>query len=311
MAAYRFTTTQLRGLHAAGRAADLQHALISALLARHLGPEYAGLFAEFEVRDSDNRDWFVEALPPPVLVASLPEDDQRAIRARAEQMVASVRVLADRIESQGAQGRNVARVLRDTTVYPPEDLWLYRGAPLILNWGYHRVGQESHGAATISEPIHLRAEPGPPRRGREAVTDSVAALSPVPRAPTKRTGPIAAALLWLVFALIVARLYGELLPACGIKLPFAFLGPTLGDCPVVAVDDPVVREGVRLQRAIEQAELDIAIARRACAPPLRRAAVDPHRQVHLALAASELRVASADIAGRVPSFRFETPRDQH
>ena len=306
MAAYRFTTTQLRGLHAAGRAADLQHALISALLARHIGPEYAGLFAEFEVGDSGTRDWFVEALPAPVLVASLPEDDQRAIRARADQMVASVRALADRIESQGAQGRNVARVLRDATVYPPDDLWLYRGAPLILNWGYHRVEPESRGAATIYEPIHPPSEPEPARPAREAAADGVAAL-----APPKRTGPMAAALLWLLFVLIVARLYGELLPACGIKLPFAFLGLTLGDCPVVAADDPVSWKGVRLQRAIEQAELDIAIQRQACAAPLRRAAINPHPEVRLALAASEIHVASSHFVGRAASLRFETPRDQH
>ena len=98
MGAYRFVTTRLRGLHAAGRADDLQHALISALLARHLGPEYSGLFAEFEVRDNDTRDWFVEALPAPVPIASLPEDDQHAIRSRADQMIAAVRDLAARIE---------------------------------------------------------------------------------------------------------------------------------------------------------------------------------------------------------------------
>lgn len=299
MAAYRFATTQLRGLHAAGRAADLQHALISALLARHLGPEYAGLFAEFDVRDSDHRDWFVEALPPPVLVTSLPEDDQRALRARAEHMVANVRALADRIENQGAQGRNVARVLRDATVYPPDDLWLYRGAPLILNWGYHPAELESRGVAAISEPIHLRPEPEP-RRERDFAP---AEAGPLPARPAARvrTGALAATLLWLLFAATVGRLYGELLPACGIKL-----GSILGDCPVYA-SSPVFREGVRLQRAVEQAELDIAMDRRACARPPRRADGDP--KVRHALAASE-RAALSAVAGRAASFAVETTRDQ-
>ena len=63
MATIRFATTQLSGLHAAGRTSDLQHALISATLARNLGERYAHLLAEFEVRGSDSRDWFVPLQP--------------------------------------------------------------------------------------------------------------------------------------------------------------------------------------------------------------------------------------------------------
>jgi hypothetical protein len=276
MGAYRFVTTRLRGLHAAGRADDLQHALISALLARHLGPEYSGLFAEFEVRDNDTRDWFVEALPAPVPIASLPEDDQSAIRSRADQMIAAVRDLAARIETQGAQGRNVARVLRDATTHPANDLWLYRGAPLIVNWGYQQDDVVPQDVTTISTFVPL--PPAPPPRPAPA---------PPPKAPPKsrRIAPLAAtALLWLIFATVIARLYGDLLPACGLKSPFAFFGPSIGNCPSTAMDDPSIREGVRLQRAIEQAELDIVERKQACSAPPRHAEIEQRLRARVGFA---------------------------
>lgn len=267
MGAYRFATTQLKGLHAAGRAADLQHGLISALLVRHLGPEYAGLFADFEVRDSDTRDWFVEGPSAPIQVIRLPEDDQSAIRARAAEMIAAVAGLADRIEQQGAEGRNVARVLRDATVYPPDDLWLYRDAPLIVNWGYSREEAAVRGPVAISAPVRLeprpaRAVPAPPSRPAPPMPP------PAANAGRSRAPLIAAGLLWLIFALTIGRLYADLLPACGLKAPFA-----IGDCPALTADDPVARETVRLQRAVEQAELAVAQEAQTCAPPQRAPAV--------------------------------------
>ena len=300
MGAYRFWTTKLRGLHAAGRADDLQHGLISAILARHLGPEYAGLFAEFEVRDNDTRDWFVEALPAPIPIANLPEDDQRAIRARADQMIAAVRDLAARTETQGAQGRNVARVLRDATIYPSSDLWLYRGAPLIVNWGYQHDHVVTQGAATISAAIRI-APPPPEPTPRE--TAAAVAPPPLPEAPAlaRPLAPRAAtALLWILFAIVIARLYGDFLPACGLKSPIAFLGPSIGNCPFVAMDDPMIRETIRLQRAIEQAELEITEKKQACSLPPRHAEIERR-------SGARVTYASLDATSR---FAPPAPRDR-
>jgi|SRR5208337_1896322 len=299
MAAYRFATTRLRGLHSAGRAADLQHALISALLTRYLGQEYAGLFADFEVRDSDTRDWFVDAAPAPVPVARLPEDDQRAVRARAADMIAAVRGLADRIESQGAEGRNVARVLRDATVFPPDDLWFYRGAPLIVNWGYSRDETVSRGAPEISAPIRLApsVEPVVP------VNSTKVPAAPPPEVVRQPSVSLAAAtLLWLLFALTIGRLYSDLLPACGIKSPFG-PGAAIGDCPTVVADYPVLRESVRLQRAVEQAELSVAEEAQACSAPLRHASLAPPIAI-------ETRLAIVPAATRERALRLGARADQ-
>ncbi len=294
MAAYRFATTRLRGLHTAGRAADLQHALISALLTRYLGQEYAGLFADFEVRDSDTRDWFVDAAPAPVPVARLPEDEQRAIRARAADMIAAVRGLADRIEAQGAEGRNVARVLRDATVFPPGDLWFYRGAPLIVNWGYSRDETISRGAPEISAQIRLApsVEPVVP------VESSKAPAAPPPETVRRPSVSLAAAMLmWLLFALTIGRLYGDLLPACGVKWPFR-PGAAIGDCPAVVADYPVFRESARLQRAVEQAELSVAEEAQACSAPLRHASLAPPIATRLAIASTAKRERALRLGAR-------------
>jgi hypothetical protein len=129
--AVRFTTTHLRGLHAAGRTADLQHELISAVLTSRLGPDYSALFPEFTVRDSDTRDWFVDAPPAPVPVSRLPDAERRAAYLRCHQMLVDIRALADTIEKEGSNGRIMARALRDAAVFPPEDLWVRNGKPTI------------------------------------------------------------------------------------------------------------------------------------------------------------------------------------
>jgi len=259
-----FTTTKLRGLNAAGRTADLQHALIAAILERHLGTAFAGIFAEFEVRDSDTRDWFVDGSPVPINVADLPADYQAALRARCGDCVAAIRNLADKLETQGAHGNNVARVLRDATVFPAEDLWLYKGAPLIVNWGYYRADAQVAPIGVIAGEVRI-ADPAARRENPRSDAEAIDARKSRAR---KRWLP---RLLWLVFIAIVAKLYAEFLPACGLQLPVPFARAIVGNCALNASADPAFAEGARLQREVEQAELDIAKLGQNCAVQRKRA----------------------------------------
>jgi hypothetical protein len=265
MAAIRFATTQLRGLHAAGRTSDLQHSLISAMLARHLGERYAHLLAEFEVRGSDSRDWFVPSQPVPVRISDLAPERQAVLRTECRRMIAAINQLATTIEAQGINGRNLARVLRDATVYPEEDLWEYKGAPLILNWGFRRSQAHSSNPVVIAEEIAI----GPPEIASEPVAK---APTDQPVTPKKTRFPWdifrkrSHLLLWSLFVALLSSIYALLLPACG--LSFSFLPDReVGNCHVSGVSQALTLEGIRLQRQIELAELDLARQQNMCARP--------------------------------------------
>jgi hypothetical protein len=273
MAAIRFATTQLRGLHAAGRTADLQHSLISALLARHLGERYAHLLAEFEVRGSDLRDWFVPALPTPVRISELPPERQAALRAECGRMIGAIDQLATTIETQGVNGKNLARVLRDAMVYPDEDLWEYNGAPLILNWGFRRSTVHSSNPVPIADKIAIapaasEAPPVPP-----AAAPAPAAKPRFPWNIFKWTSQL---LMWLVFIGLLGTIYALLLPACGLSFA-GFREGMVGNCRQSSASLDLAAEGLRLQRQIESAELDLAQQQNTCTPSsgLKKAADTP------------------------------------
>jgi hypothetical protein len=260
-----FTTTRLRGLQAAGRTADLQRELIAAVLERQLGPAYAGLFAEFETRDSDTRDWFVDSGPAPVAMRDLPEEHRALLKARCDMQIGAVRALADRLDGDGPNSRNLARALRDATIFPADDLWLYKGAPLIVNWGFVRAESAAPALAAIAGATVI-LEPAPPEPAAPVVA---------PASPGKRRWPgWLSPLLWLAFIALTATLYAQLLPACGLRLPAPFDAVGFGDCPLAPVGVDAAAEGARLARQIDQAELDLARQQASCSTPRKGAARD-------------------------------------
>ena len=258
-----FTTTKLRGLHAAGRTADLQRDLLTAVIERHLGPTYANLFAEFETRDSDTRDWFVDATPAPVNICDLPEEHQTLLKARCDMQIGAIRALADRLDGEGPNSRNLARALRDSTIFPGDDLWLYKGAPLIVNWGFARVDSRAAAPASISGATVILDPASPPT----VVAD--------PEKRKRRWPAWLSPFLWLVFIALMGSIYAELLPACGMQFQSLLSPVVIGNCPAISLaTDDAAAEGARLLRQIEQAELDLARQQQTCPSSRKGAARD-------------------------------------
>lgn len=273
--AVRFTTTQLRGLNAAGRTSDLQHGLISAVLTSRLGPDYSALFPEFTVRDSDTRDWFVDAPPAPVPVSNLPDAERRAAYLRCHQMLIDIRTLADTIEKEGSNGRIMARALRDAAVFPPEDLWVRNGQPVIVNWGYYRAATGPTAISVISEDVQLPSPTMPAPAPAPIATPAPEPIAPPPPAPPKkRRRWWLSAFLWLLFAGLVATIYALFLPACALRLPGS--GYAFGYCPAVSSAHAAVEDGIRLRRQVEQAELDLSRQQQDCAVENQRRADIEH-----------------------------------
>ncbi len=254
-----FATTRLRGLHAVGRTSDLQRDLLAAILMRNLGPAYESLFAEFETRDSDTRDWFVDGAPAPISIRDLPHEHAVALKTRCEMQLSAIRSLADRLDNDGANGRNLARALRDASVFPAEDLWLYKGAPLIMNWGFSRSNAASAAVSAISGATVVLDAASPS-------TSPVSTSSETSR--KKRWLVWLPFFLWLAFMAFVARIYADLLPACGLQLPAPFVA-SVGNCPLVRAADDLIADSAMFQRQVEQAELDLALQQQTCARPRR------------------------------------------
>jgi hypothetical protein len=265
MAAIRFATTNLSGLHAAGKAEDRQHGLLAATLERHLGPEYAMLFADFNARDSDRCEWFVDSTPLPVRVSELAEGDQVAFQDFCHQMIEQVIELAQKLEAQGQQGRMIAGMLRSAAVFPPEDLWVHRDTPLIVNWGYTRDIFTPLKTEGITVQVKIDPTPAP-------VDIPDAAPEPVIKAKPWIRRLFLTSLLWLLFAGIVGWSYLNLLPPCGLRPPFKNFGWT-SNCPV-QLDQTVFLQAAELQRQVEHAEIQLALSQQDCAVESKRAEIE-------------------------------------
>jgi hypothetical protein len=266
MAAIRFATTNLSGLHAAGKAEDRQHGLLAATLESHLGPEFARLFADFNARDSDQCEWFVESKPHPIRVSELrDEGDQVAFQDLCRQMIEQVIDLSHKLDAQGRQGRMIAAMLRSAAVFPPEDLWVYRGTPLIVNWGYKRDVSTPVKSEGITGTVKIDPAPAP-------IDGPEAPPEPVLKAPFWRRRLFLPILLWLVFAGIVGWSYFNLLPPCGLRPPFKICCWT-SNCPV-QIDQTVFLQGSLLQRQVDHAELQRALSQQDCAVESKRAEIE-------------------------------------
>lgn len=257
----RFTTTRMSGLRAAGRLAEMQHAVIAPLLGRELGLRHERLFADFEPEGSDGRAWYVDAVGRPRRVADLPPEEGDAIRAAAAAMVAEVRDLARRIGSDTPQKAHLARILNAAATFPAEDLWCDGDQPIIVNWGFER--EDDRGVAA-PRAITALADARTLNESRPG-----SAPSGTNRLRIIRSALPAALVLWLLFILLMIGVDRTLLPACGVsgwRSRLAGWGHADACTPPAGVAEAA--EGARLQALVREAELQVASRDRICSAPV-------------------------------------------
>jgi hypothetical protein len=273
---------------------------LTEVLARGISPEAAGLLAEpihDELRGQTH--WHITSQDDPQPVGTLSEAEQRLLLGRLDALRQEILQFAARTEAEGGDPNlRLAAALRAILSVPDEaHIWSADGKPVLTAWGRStdalkapakdrfvksRSGSGSLGdgldAATIvgssNRPIEKPslagtasgAAPGLSSIGFGGASSAAAGSGTAQTAAPTSAGPRwPAALLWVLFAVLVGFAYYMLLPACGLNLPF--LSHLSDQCRFAGRSDLAAERAktASLRDAIAAAELAVAETRGACA----------------------------------------------
>ena len=236
---------------------------VHAFLRSTLGEAHAALFAEPHAGNGVV-SWMTTTETDPVPVASLPEADRAAVLERLRTLMDGIAASADERAARPKtddESQRWAALLRAILTVPTsrdlaDILYVADGQPVLVQWGT-RDENATLATATLQDKIvaALAAKPLPPQGvplPPAPPAGPVAPESGVVAGPARGGGWLRAALLWLLFASLVAAIYWQLLLACVVTLPF---GATAGTCTARAA---APAEGRAL--ADERAGLDATLA---------------------------------------------------
>ena len=253
----KITETGRRGIESVNPKLFGQYDSIIALLRSRLGPEHAFLFAEpvplgRSAKEGRDIAWFV---PETGNVRPLSElgDDNFAVRAKLQQLVADIQTLSRKLQEEGGASREVGRFLQDALVIPDDTrIWSVDGRPVLVDWGYRKIpdssgdrdarsivlGTGGHGEKEKSSETEAEDTSDRSAAGRTSATAHQRGGTfekRLFRTPLNiRSGNWPTALLWLLFVAILLGISGLLLQACAIRGPgwAQFLnGWGLNGCP--------------------------------------------------------------------------------
>jgi hypothetical protein len=286
---------------------------LTEILLREVSAEAAGILAEpiqDEARGKTN--WHITAQEDPKPIAALSAAERNKLLARLNERRKEILRFAANVEAEGGDAnQRLATALRLVIAVPDEKLhvWSADGKPVLTAWGRSVASQQVPKArfikrqpaapavqsglgagATIqgtsnvlpdstgthpatAEAPHRPDAPPPPITPPGSAAEAAPIIIAEP--PPPRRWP--AALLWALFAVLVAIGYYALLPACGLNLPL--LGKLSDRCEFTksAGLDAAKLHNFALRDAIKTAELKIAQNRGACARPVQRGDIEDHR----------------------------------
>lgn len=135
MAAGRFTASD----------ALSQHAELTRLLRRHLPPAVSAMFARPKALEGGIYEWYSDLGGQPVPINELSPAERASTERLVQERLQSVAQLADKLEAEGGEGGEQARLLRDAARYPDaEAIYVLNGEPVLTWWG--------SGAPTVVTP---------------------------------------------------------------------------------------------------------------------------------------------------------------
>lgn len=230
----RVTTTDDREFPILDRSVVPSWDVLTELLRREVSAEAAALFAEPVFDPAMGKThWYTEA--DRVVPASALDAEQRSrLDRRFEDLRAAVLAHADRLAATKVEAdRRIAEGLR--AVFATGDLeahlWSADGEPLLTAWGrgtalpdrdpaqirsVKNVRPATDDSAVAADSNTARGTAKSPEiSGIDAIETST--TRPIPRWWERRWASLAT---WLLFALVAIGIFLELLPACGIGLPF-------------------------------------------------------------------------------------------
>jgi hypothetical protein len=249
-----------------------------------VSPEAAALLAE-PVADPVRglTHWHIVALNDPTPLHALPAAEREATMARFTALQGQIRGYADRLAAAGGESNlRLAQGLRLATDLDAgvAQLWSVAGAPLLTGWGRRRARETASPTAILASGRD--AAGGGPARGRSYAHGWTwtAALSgggaPGAAGGTRARFGLGTWWLWLPFWLLVALIGRELLPACGVHLPFVGAAGFCAAPANAALADLQARNS-GLRRSIFEAETRLA---QTCARSGAAAAPPSSAEIH-------------------------------
>lgn len=168
------------------------HAELAALLRAQLSPAVAAMFAKPKQVDN-GIEWYSELGGQPVHHGELLPEQATTLMRLLEERLQSIRQLAARLETQGADGMRQAQLLRQVARNPdPAGLYSLNGQPVLTNWEPQASASGGSAQAT-AQPVRIP--------DAAAQVASVPSAIPAPMIVADASGESARRWPWLVVLL--------------------------------------------------------------------------------------------------------------
>lgn len=248
-------TTSTEGLQPLGSAPQRSFELVNGSVTERLGPEHAALFAEpVATEHGDRIDWYAPDAGKATPLPDLPEDAQKALRARLGALIGDIRAEADRLaQSDASEDRRLSEALLNA-IEVPDEAMIYgvraengQLQPVLVHWSWVRNEQ----AAVRGILTGMVARPTP-------------LIAPATVPVETRRSPVWWWLIllgWLVLAALLAAIMYLLVAPCGVNRFGLVFCPAEQASPRGAFEEQQV-----LADEIARLQHELALAGRACQP---------------------------------------------
>lgn len=164
-----------------GRPLGSEYPQIVDILRSRLGRNHAQLLAMPVAGEGGAITWTTPVEGPVVPAKELADDEQTALRQRADRWLGEIRGLAAQLRSEGPASQMVADILEAATRLPSGD-WLYRvgDRPVVVMWGHADTPIALASTAPINAPVNAPALPS------SAAVEPAVAASPHERRAVAR-----------------------------------------------------------------------------------------------------------------------------
>lgn len=283
------TTTSTEGLKPLGTAPQRSFELIVSSLE---GRAATQLFAEpVSSNFGDTVDWYTALSGRPRPMAELDEAEKETLKARLEERVAEVRDAAERVlaeNPENSDNQRLAEALTNALEIPSEEsIFGIVGPdgtvePVLVNWAWVADQQKVvRGVLSATDTRHAASASAAAAAAAARSTEGDAGAVEAGQAKAARVATPVNPLLWwwlywfgwLILALLLAAILILLIAPCSLRLP--------GLPSYCIVGEAEASEEERLAAALRDEvgilERQIAIADRACQPPIERPAFLPPR----------------------------------
>jgi hypothetical protein len=223
MESTRIASTPLLGLRPLGSAADRSYERVCTLLKSRVGHIAEIISEPVFAQDGRSIDWYVQGAVEAFSMQSLSTAEREKVLTTYHQIRQTVHNTAKALEgSTNLADRNLGSVLINALTVPGDEfIYSVNGKPVLVAWGFSKEN-----VVETSSVLGMRVAPRPAIQVPQQSTVSAPLQSGSTEVGTSGSAIIGSrpewlpALLWIVFALLLALFVWLLLTVCHLNIPF-------------------------------------------------------------------------------------------